>query len=210
MVLVSEQVRSPAATVRAGRRSRTPFPSSLQVGAQDSSSEEEWESDDDASDDEDGGVSNRGPDDEDGGVSNRGRGRVRLHAVQLQASSALDDEDEQRKCLADKGWARRSIVIRGVSGSGAANLEELPGREDFPAGEDGKEQWAEAMLLFEEENFEGAGTEVRSQDQRDRKVGLFGDFLERVGHGKFAEWRSNEEQGGLYELKVVKSYGKSP
>ena len=50
-----------------------------------------------------------------------------------QRSSALDDEDEQRKCLADKGWARRSIVIRGMSGSGAANLEELPGREDFPA-----------------------------------------------------------------------------
>ena len=59
------------------------------------------------------------------------------------------------------------------------------------------------MLAFEEENFEGAGTEVRSMDQRDRKVGLFGDFLERVGHGKFVEWRSNKEQGGLYELKVV-------
>ena len=40
---------------------------------------------------------------------------------------------------------------------------------------------------FEEENFEGAGTEVRSMDQRDRKVGLFGDFLQRVGHGKFVE-----------------------
>ena len=75
---------------------------------------------------------------------------------------ALDDEDERRKCLADKGWARRSVVIRGVSGSGAANLEELPGREDYPAGGDGDADWAEAILRFEEENFEGAGTEVRS------------------------------------------------
>jgi len=86
-----------------------------------------------------------------------------------------------------------------VSGSGAANLEALPGREDFPAGADGEAEWAEALLLFEEANFEGAGTEVRSMDQRDRKVGLFGDFLERVGHGKFVEWRANEEQGGLYK-----------
>ena len=135
---------------------------------------------------------------------------MRLHAVQLPTSSALDDEDEQRKCLADKGWARRSVVIRGISGSGAANLEELPGREDFPAGEDGDEQWAEAMLLFEEEHFEGAGTEVRSMDQRDRKVGLFGDLLERVGHGKFVEWRANEEQGGLYELKIVTKVSAPP
>ena len=195
MVVVSEEALSPAATVRAGRKSRTPFPKSLQVGAHDSSSDEEWASDDEASDDEDGGV------------SNRGRGRVRLHAAQLQTSSALDDEDEQRKCLADKCWARRTVVIRGVGGSGAANLEALPGREDFPAGEDGDEQWTEAMLLFEDENFEGAGTEVRSMDQRDRKVGLFGDFLERVGHGKFVEWRANEEHGGLYELKVVTKVG---
>ena len=105
MVVVSEEALSPAATVRAGRKSRTPFPKSLQVGAHDSSSDEDWESDDEASDDEDGRV------------SNRGRGRVRLHAAQLPTSSALDDEDEQRKCLAEKGWARRSVVIRGVSGT---------------------------------------------------------------------------------------------
>jgi hypothetical protein len=30
-------------------------------------------------------------------------------------------------------------------------------------------------------------------DQRDRQVGLFGDFLDRVGHGKFVEWRADEE-----------------
>ena len=138
-----------------------------------------------------------------GGISNVGRGRVRLHAVQKQISSALDEEEEQRKCLAEKGWARRSVVLRGVSGSGAANLEALPGREDFPAGADGEAEWAEALLVFEEANFEGAGNEVRSMDQRDRKVGLFGDFLERVGHGKFVESRASEEQGGLYELKVI-------
>ena len=94
MVEQRDEVPSSAAMVRAGRNSRTPFPSSLQVGANESSSDEEWDEEDEDSD----------SDDEDGGVSNVGRGRVRLHAAQLQTASALNDEDERRKCLADKGW----------------------------------------------------------------------------------------------------------
>ena len=195
MALPSDEVPSPAATVLKGRKGRAVFTRAEQVAATECSSDDAWEPEDEETDDEEGQV------------SNVGRGRVRLHAVQKQILSALDDEEEQRKCLAEKGWARRSVVIRGVGGSGAANLEALPGREDFPAGEDGDAEWAEALRLFEEENFEGAGIEVRSMDQRDRKVGLFGDFLERVGHGKFVEWRANEEQGGLYELKVVTKVG---
>ena len=40
-------------------------------------------------------------------------------------------------------------------------------------------------------------------DQRDRQFGLFGDFLDRVGHGKFVEWRADEETVGLYKLGMV-------
>ena len=109
MVSVSEEVPSPVATVRARRSNRTPFPSSMQVGANEASSDEDWDEEDEADASENA---------EAGGVSNVGRGRVRLHAAQPQSASALDDEDERRKCLADKGWARRSTVIRGISGSG--------------------------------------------------------------------------------------------
>ena len=125
MVVASEAVLSPAATVLKGRKGlpkgRAVFTEAQKVGAADDSSDEEWDEEDEDSADEDG-------------ISNVGRGRVRLHAAQLPTSSALDDEDETRRRLAEKGWARRSVVIRGVSGTGAANLEELPGREDFPAG----------------------------------------------------------------------------
>jgi hypothetical protein len=50
---------------------------------------------------------------------------------------------------------------------------------------------------FAEDNFNDNGAEVRSLDQRDCKVGLFGDFCkvglfgdfcERVGHGKFVRF----------------------
>ena len=48
-----------------------------------------------------------------------------------------------------------------------------------------------------------AGAEVRSLDQRDRKVGLFGDWLETSGHGKYVEWVQDKETA-LYSLEVVR------
>ena len=51
--------------------------------------------------------------------------------------SGLQLEDARRKSLAEKGWARRSVVVHGVGPGGAANLEQLPCREDFEAGSGG-------------------------------------------------------------------------
>ena len=44
---------------------------------------------------------------------------------------------------------------------------------------------------------------VSNLNPNPNQVGLFGDFCERVGHGKFVEWQPDEEHGGLYALKVV-------
>ena len=60
------------------------------------------------------------------------------------------------------------------------------------------------MLQFTEDNFEDTGIEVRSMDKRDREIGLFGDFLERVKHGKFVEWRADPEHAGLYKQRKGK------
>ena len=62
---------------------------------------------------------------------------------------------------------------------------------------------ARRELQFTEDNFEDTGIEVRSMDKRDREIGLFGDFLERVKHGKFVEWRADPEHAGLYKLEMV-------
>ena len=75
---VSEEVPSPVATVRARRSNRTPFPSSMQVGANEASSDEDWDDEDEADASED----------EVGGVSNVGRGR----AAQPQTATALDKQ----------------------------------------------------------------------------------------------------------------------
>jgi hypothetical protein len=103
------------------------------------------------------------------------------------------------------------VVVRSVGPSGAADFEAVPGREEYGAGEDGAAEWEKTMLEFAEDNFNDAGIELRSMDQRDLQVGLFGDFLDRVGHGKFVEWRADEESGGLYKkvlyFKVEREVG---
>ena len=126
------------------------------------------------------------------------RGRVRRHWIP-QARPGLAADDTRRKCLAEKGWARRSVIVHGVAPSGASNMEELPGREEFGVGNAGALQWMEAALDFAQENFNDAGAEERTLDQRDCKVGLFGDFCERVGHGKLLHWVPKEEYGGKGE-----------
>ena len=75
-------------------------------------------------------------------------------------------------------------MVRGVELSGAADFEQaVPGREEYDSGEDGSAEWAKDMFEFAHDNFNDAGIEVRSMDQRDRQVGVFGDFCERMSHG---------------------------
>ena len=58
------------------------------------------------------------------------RGRVRPHAA-VQVSNGLELDDGRHKSLAEKGWARRAVVVRGLGPCGGADLEELPGREEY-------------------------------------------------------------------------------
>ena len=53
------------------------------------------------------------------------------------------------------------MVAHGVSACGAANFEEVLGREQYGAGDDASVQWTEDMLEFHEENFSNTkGIEV--------------------------------------------------
>ena len=55
--------------------------------------------------------------------------------------------------LAEKTWVRRAVVAHGVSACGAANFEEVPGREQYGVGDDATAQWADDILAYHEENF---------------------------------------------------------
>jgi len=73
----------------------------------------------------------------------------------------------------------------------------------------GAEQHEKDMLEYVDRDFDDAGAEVRSLDQRERKVGLFGDWLEVGGHGKCVEWVQDEETA-LYTLEVVREENGMP
>ena len=127
-----EELDTPAARIMARRESRAAMPDRLKEAAADDSSDEEWIADDHEDQEEDGRVY----------LDASKCGRVRLHAVQgaAQSSSGLGVDDERRKSLADKGWARRTVVVNSVGASGAASFELVPGREQFGPGKGFKEK----------------------------------------------------------------------
>ena len=49
----------------------------------------------------------------------------------MQSSAGLEVDDDRRKSLGEKGWARRSVVVNGVEPSGAAVFEAVLGREEL-------------------------------------------------------------------------------
>ena len=102
---------SPSAAVLARRASRKVKPMREESGSDEDAQEpEDWEDDDEASSEED-------ESDEEVRVSNAQRGRVRLHGV-MQSSAGLEVDDDRRKSLGEKGWARRSVVVRGKGEGG--------------------------------------------------------------------------------------------
>ena len=102
---------SPALAVVARRASREATPVKHKVAASDDDDDDaDWMRTSEVSSDEGNEAG------EDGGVV---RGRVRLHAVKKRVSGGVEADDDQRKNLADKRWARRSVVMHGLGPSGA-------------------------------------------------------------------------------------------
>ena len=78
------------------------------------------------------------------------RGRVTAHFI-VNRSSGMEERTTAGATLAEKTWGR-ALVAHRVSACGAANFEEVPGREQYGAGDDATAQWVENMLAFHEEN----------------------------------------------------------
>ena len=144
-----EELDTPAARIIARRESRAAMPALNDSSDEDDGSDEE----------EDGRVY----------LDASKCGRVRLHAVQgpAQSSSGLGVDDERRKSLADKGWARRTAVVNSVGASGAASFELVPGREQFGPGDDAAAEWERQMLQFtEKEGNEETGKGKRGMGEK--------------------------------------------
>ena len=139
-----------------------------------------------------------------GEADTQSRGRLRLHGPR----EVIVSEDDRRRSLAEKKQ-RRTVHLHAVMASGAAYFEAAPGRELFREGEAGAEEHERAFNEYIDGNFDDAGAEVRSLDQRDRKVGLFGDWMEAAGHGQYIEWVEDTETK-LWKLQPVRDATGTP
>ena len=129
-----QDAATPAAAVLERRQRRTTPQKRKQVCSDSDSEESETGSDGEWSGDDDP-LSDHGREDEDEDEPVL-RGRVRRHAI-TQAVTGPELDDGRHKSLVEKGWARRAVVVRGVGPCGGADLEELPGREEYGGDEEG-------------------------------------------------------------------------
>ena len=88
------------------------------------------------------------------------RGRVTAHFIVNRSSGR--EEDDGRRDPGREDVGRRALVAHRVSACGAANFEEVPGREQYGAGDDATAQWVENMLAFHEENSTTIAISARS------------------------------------------------
>ena len=106
-----QDAATPAAAVLERRQRRTTPQMRKQVCSDSDSEESETGSDGEWSGDDDP-LSDHGREDEDEDEPVL-RGRVRRHAI-TQAVTGSELDDGRHKSLAEKGWARRAVVVRGV------------------------------------------------------------------------------------------------
>ena len=84
--------------------------------------------------------------------------------VSCSHQNRFEVDDDHRKRLGEKGWARRSVVVCAVGPSGAAVFEAVLGREEYGSGEDGAVEWEKNMLEFADGNFNDAGMRYERRD----------------------------------------------
>jgi hypothetical protein len=132
-------------------------------------------------------------------------GRMRVHCPR-----PVDDQttDRRRRSLMAKNF-RRSAVKTGVLPSGVGDLDHMPRRQDYARDEQGALCHEKAFESYIDTTFTSAGIEARTLDQRDRKIGRFGDWMEETGHGKFVEW-VQAAGTSLYTLEVVRDAAGNP
>ena len=105
---------------------------------------------------------------------------------------------EHRGSLNDKKKYRRAIKIDLKLPEASTALAGVPRRKDFPAGEEGRQAWKAQFNAFSGD-FAYSHVGAETVKSRMGSVGMWGDYCEREGHGKFVDW----QRKGSGTLKTV-------
>ena len=110
--------------------------------------------------------------------------------------------EEHRASLAERKNYRDAKKINDRLPDAAATLVEVPRRKHFPATEEGRLEWR-AKFNKHAGGFSHAHVSMGTARQRHGDVGMFGDYLEREGHGTFVQWQKERRSGGRVDNVVV-------
>ena len=107
---------------------------------------------------------------------------------------------EHRASLSEKKKYRRAIKIDLKLPEASTALAGVPRRKDFAQGEEGRQEWKRQFNAYA---GDFAYSHVGAETVRGRmgSVGMWGDYCEREGHGKFVEWQ-RKDAGTLKKVVV--------
>ena len=107
---------------------------------------------------------------------------------------------KQAISLSEKKKYRRAIKIDLKLPEASTALAAVPRRKDFAEGEEGRQAWKAQFNAYAGDfAYSHVGTETVKG--RMGAVGMWGDYCEREGHGKFVEWQ-RKESGTLKKIVV--------
>ena len=110
--------------------------------------------------------------------------------------------DELRASLAERKNWRRAKKIDDKLPAASAALGDAPRRKHFAATEEGRREW---RAKFNEHAGEFSYAHVGAVTARINHghVGMFGNYLEREGHGVFVEWQRSSNPRSAVKQVVV-------
>ena len=107
---------------------------------------------------------------------------------------------EHRASLSEKKKFRRAIKIDLKLPEASTALAGVPRRKDFPDGEEGRQAWKAAFNSYAGD-FAYSHVCTETVKGRMGAVGMWGDYCEREGHGKYVEWQ-RKASGTLKKVVV--------
>ena len=106
------------------------------------------------------------------GVGIQGRGRAGMNIRLSNGGNCVAAMQQRKQSLMAAAEFRSSRRMVSVAAAGAGKFDEMPDRDDYPAGATGEAAFARDFDKFIDDNFDGKSVQLRTIDQHELKTGF--------------------------------------